>query len=73
MSKGMLVDADAYNDSQLRIECARCVIDTIGIFINDCESDVLPVTNTLIHGALMGATMLLKDAELGLCKKPGDM
>jgi hypothetical protein len=68
MTNPVLIDEAAYNDSQLRIACAKAIIDTIGIFIN--ESEEIPVSNSLIHSALMGATMLLDDASAGFCKKP---
>lgn len=62
------VDADSFNDSQVRISCAQAIIDALGIFI--MESEEIPVSHELIHDALMGASFLLKDASEGFCKNP---
>lgn len=67
----ILVDAESYNDGQLRIECAKAIIDSIGIFINEC--DEIPIANSLIHSALFGAAMLLEDASKGFSTKPSEV
>ena len=62
---------EAYNQAMLKLDSAKALLSTIGIFLGDTsESDEgIPVTGSLLDSALGGIRMLIESAETDLTTK----
>jgi hypothetical protein len=63
---------EAYNQALLKLDGAKSLLSTIGIFVGDTtdSEEGMPITGSLLDSALNGIRLLIESAESDLMARP---